>query len=181
MKEEQEEEKAEVLSGLSDMPLTLLKEEEDTKVPELDVTKVFTQSVDTSSSLYDQLKGEPEALTLLAPAAGDTIISLDFSCSPGLLLHCSHIRSPLDSCLHLNKNLNVFFCTDSEIQLLNDAPLYNDVMLPPSEPLNITVTTGSDNSKSESYAPPPPAATTSNCSSEVRQDIQPSVYQPYLY
>uniref|UniRef100_A0A3P8UNV0 Hypoxia-inducible factor 1-alpha n=2 Tax=Cynoglossus semilaevis TaxID=244447 RepID=A0A3P8UNV0_CYNSE len=142
VKEEQEEEKAEVLSGLSDMPLTLLKEEEDTKVPELDVTKVFTQSVDTSSSLYDQLKGEPEALTLLAPAAGDTIISLDFSCSP-----------------------------DSEIQLLNDAPLYNDVMLPPSEPLNITVTTGSDNSKSESYAPPPPAATTSNCSSETDSQL----------
>nr|ADH01741.1 hypoxia-inducible factor 1 alpha [Callionymus valenciennei] len=32
------------------------------------------------SSLYERLKEEPEGLTQLAPAAGDTIISLDFSC-----------------------------------------------------------------------------------------------------
>lgn len=32
-----------------------------------------------SSELYEQLKEEPEALTVLAPAAGDTIISLDFN------------------------------------------------------------------------------------------------------
>uniref|UniRef100_A0AAZ3P836 Hypoxia-inducible factor 1-alpha n=1 Tax=Oncorhynchus tshawytscha TaxID=74940 RepID=A0AAZ3P836_ONCTS len=49
--------------------------------PELDVIKLFTRAVETQplSSLYDRLKEEPEALTLLAPAAGDTIISLDFS------------------------------------------------------------------------------------------------------
>ncbi|KAL0164337.1 hypothetical protein M9458_040090, partial [Cirrhinus mrigala] len=32
-----------------------------------------------SSELYEKLKEEPEALTVLAPAAGDTIISLDFN------------------------------------------------------------------------------------------------------
>uniref|UniRef100_A0A3B4AVF8 Hypoxia-inducible factor 1-alpha n=1 Tax=Periophthalmus magnuspinnatus TaxID=409849 RepID=A0A3B4AVF8_9GOBI len=82
----------------------------DNKVPELDVI-----------NLYDQLKEEPEALTLLAPAAGDTIISLDFN---------------------------------SEMQLLKEVPLYNDVMLPssndklalplsplpPSEPLTVQST-----------------------------------------
>lgn len=50
--------------------------------PEMDVIKLFTRVVEPQPlvSLYDQLKGQPEALTLLAPAAGDTIISLDFSC-----------------------------------------------------------------------------------------------------
>ena len=38
--------------------------------------------MDSSDSLYEKLKEEPEALTVLAPAAGDTIISLDFN-SPG--------------------------------------------------------------------------------------------------
>ncbi|XP_062858272.1 hypoxia inducible factor 1 subunit alpha b [Trichomycterus rosablanca] len=37
-------------------------------------------SAEGSMSLYDKLKDEPEALTVLAPAAGDTIISLDFGC-----------------------------------------------------------------------------------------------------
>lgn len=32
-----------------------------------------------SSDLYEKLKAEPEALTVLAPDAGDTIISLDFN------------------------------------------------------------------------------------------------------
>lgn len=52
--------------------------------PKDDVVKLFTKVAETSctDSLYEQLKEEPEALTLLAPAAGDTIISLDFSC-PG--------------------------------------------------------------------------------------------------
>lgn len=54
------------------------------KSPEADVVKLFTKMEETGSpvSLYEQLKGQPEALTLLAPAAGDAIISLDFSC-PG--------------------------------------------------------------------------------------------------
>lgn len=100
LKEEpqQEEEKDAVESSKPDMSLTLLKEETEDKGPEVDVIKLFTQAVEAAqplTSLYDQLKEEPEALTLLAPAAGDTIISLDFSC-PGLwplihtlqLLHC---------------------------------------------------------------------------------------------
>uniref|UniRef100_A0AAR2IUQ2 Hypoxia-inducible factor 1-alpha n=1 Tax=Pygocentrus nattereri TaxID=42514 RepID=A0AAR2IUQ2_PYGNA len=77
------------------------KEEES----EVDMTKLFKHetllcSVENSESLYEKLKEEPEALTVLAPAAGDTIISLDFN-------------SP-----------------DSEIHLLKEVPLYNDVMLP---------------------------------------------------
>nr|XP_057946145.1 hypoxia inducible factor 1 subunit alpha a [Doryrhamphus excisus] len=101
---------------------------EEKKPPELDVIKLFTQTVEPKpvTSLYDQLKEEPEALTLLAPAAGDTIISLDFS------------------------------CPDADIQLLKDVPLYNDVMLPatsdklaaplsplpPSEPLTVETVDG---------------------------------------
>lgn len=86
MKEEQqEEEKAEVESCKMDESPTLPKEE---KGPELDVIKLFTQAAEAQPlvSLYDKLKEEPEALTLLAPAAGDAIISLDFSC-PGMRLH----------------------------------------------------------------------------------------------
>lgn len=86
MKEErqqQEEEEESVKESSSDLSPALLKEEE--KIPELDVIKLFTQPIQAQPlvCLYDQLKEEPEALTLLAPAAGDTIISLDFSC-PGV-------------------------------------------------------------------------------------------------
>ena len=93
--EKQEEDKAVVEISQPDMSPILLKEEEE-KAPELDVDKLFTPATDTKSmvSLYDQLKEEPEALTLLAPAPGDTIISLDFGC-PG-------------SC-NSNKLTNVFF------------------------------------------------------------------------
>ncbi|XP_041809259.1 hypoxia inducible factor 1 subunit alpha a [Chelmon rostratus] len=142
----QEEEKAAVENGQPEMSLTLPKEEVEEKNPEVDVIKLFTQAVEVQplASLYDQLKEEPEALTLLAPAAGDTIISLDFS------------------------------CPDAEIQLLKDVPLYNDVMLPstsdklvlsplpPSEPLHVTTTT-SEEAKAERYAPAPsstPASST---------------------
>ncbi|XP_069008364.1 hypoxia inducible factor 1 subunit alpha a [Embiotoca jacksoni] len=146
MQTEEEEEKEE------EEELEELEEEEEEKVPELDVIKLFTHVVDAQPlvSLYDQLKEEPEALTLLAPAAGDTIISLDFS------------------------------CPDSEIQLPKDAPLYNDVMLPstseklilplsplpPSEPLHAS-NTASEEAKSESYAPAPSTATTSHSPPEV--------------
>uniref|UniRef100_A0A8C8M3U0 Hypoxia-inducible factor 1-alpha n=1 Tax=Oncorhynchus tshawytscha TaxID=74940 RepID=A0A8C8M3U0_ONCTS len=75
-----------VLSGIEEEKMMLsLEQTEDMrpvkKDPELDVIKLFTRAVETQplSSLYDRLKEEPEALTLLAPAAGDTIISLDFS------------------------------------------------------------------------------------------------------
>ncbi|KAJ8410360.1 hypothetical protein AAFF_G00203410 [Aldrovandia affinis] len=75
--------------------------------PEADMMKLFTVKAEDVSvekmSLYDKLKEEPEALTLLAPAAGDTIILLDFSCS------------------------------DSEEQTLKEVPLYKDVMLPLSQ------------------------------------------------
>lgn len=81
--EQQEEEKPSVEISKPDMSPVAPKEEEE-KTPELDMVKLFTQVADVKplASLYDQLKEEPEALTLLAPAAGDTIISLDFSC-PG--------------------------------------------------------------------------------------------------
>ncbi|XP_071383835.1 hypoxia inducible factor 1 subunit alpha a [Centroberyx affinis] len=143
VKEEQEEEEEEAVeeSCQTDSSLTVQEEEEEEeeeKGPELDVIKLFTQTVEAQplTSLYDRLKEEPEALTLLAPAAGDTIISLDFS------------------------------CPDSEIQLLNDVPLYNDVMLPstsdklalplsplpPSEPPHVTSSTSGE-AKAEPYVP----------------------------
>uniref|UniRef100_A0A3B4AYP0 Hypoxia-inducible factor 1-alpha n=1 Tax=Periophthalmus magnuspinnatus TaxID=409849 RepID=A0A3B4AYP0_9GOBI len=115
----------------------------DNKVPELDVIKLFTQAdAQPLVSLYDQLKEEPEALTLLAPAAGDTIISLDFSYS--------------------------------EMQLLKEVPLYNDVMLPssndklalplsplpPSEPLTVQ-STPTEMVKAENYTPTPCSTTQS--------------------
>lgn len=84
--QEEEEDKAAVESTQPDLSPGLLKEKkEQEKVPELDVIKLFTQVAKAQPlfSLYDRLKEEPEALTLLAPAAGDTIISLDFSC-PGV-------------------------------------------------------------------------------------------------
>ncbi|KAF7662640.1 hypothetical protein LDENG_00231150 [Lucifuga dentata] len=148
VKEEQREEEQVVESCKKDTSPTPLEEE---KGPEPDVIKLFTQAEETKPlvSLYDQLKEEPEALTLLAPAAGDTIVSLDFS------------------------------CPDSEIQLLKDVPLYNDVMLPstsdklalllaplpPSKPLSINSSTSGD-TKAESYAPAPPTSPTSHSSTE---------------
>uniref|UniRef100_A0AAQ4QXP6 Hypoxia-inducible factor 1-alpha n=1 Tax=Gasterosteus aculeatus aculeatus TaxID=481459 RepID=A0AAQ4QXP6_GASAC len=119
--------------NLSQSPL---KDEE--KSPELDVIKLFTRAaeVDSPASLYDQLKAEPEALTLLAPAAGDAVISLDFS------------------------------CPESEILLVKEVPLYNDVMLPstgdqltpPLSPLPLSETlrvtaVSSEDAKAKSYAP----------------------------
>uniref|UniRef100_A0AAY4DK57 Hypoxia-inducible factor 1-alpha n=1 Tax=Denticeps clupeoides TaxID=299321 RepID=A0AAY4DK57_9TELE len=69
------------------------KEEEDQvvekeKEEEIDMTSIFTSSVGFSNthSLYDILKGEPEALTVLAPSAGDTIVSLDNSPDSDMLL-----------------------------------------------------------------------------------------------
>lgn len=85
--QEGEEEKAVVESSPADVSEPLLKQEE--RGPEVDVMELFTQVTERQplSSLYDHLKGKPEALALLAPAAGDTIISLDFSC-PGLCPQC---------------------------------------------------------------------------------------------
>ncbi|XP_076017699.1 hypoxia inducible factor 1 subunit alpha a isoform X2 [Genypterus blacodes] len=130
--QEEEEEEEEMESCEVDESPALPKEE---KSLELDVIKLFTQAASTQplASLYDKFKEEPEALTLLAPAAGDTIITLDFS------------------------------CPDSDMQLLKDVPLYNDVMLPstsdklalplsplpPSEPPN-----ASGDSKAETTTTP---------------------------
>ncbi|XP_071760333.1 hypoxia inducible factor 1 subunit alpha a [Centroberyx gerrardi] len=140
VKEEQQEEEEAVEESCQTDSSPAVEEEEEEKGPELDVIKLFTQTVEAQplTSLYDRLKEEPEALTLLAPAAGDTIISLDFS------------------------------CPDSEIQLLNDVPLYNDVMLPstsdklalplsplpPSEPPHVTSSTSGE-AKAEPYVPAP--------------------------
>ncbi|XP_077587805.1 hypoxia inducible factor 1 subunit alpha a isoform X2 [Stigmatopora nigra] len=102
VKDEQQDEETAKSCPLEPSPSD--EEAEEEMAPEQDVIKRFTEALEPKpvSSLYDQLKEEPEALTLLAPAAGDTIISLDFS------------------------------CPDSDIQLLKDVPLYNDVMLPTS-------------------------------------------------
>lgn len=57
-----------------------VEKEEDSEV---DVMKIFKQeksSPESSESLYEKFKSDPEALSELAPAAGDTIISLN---SPG--------------------------------------------------------------------------------------------------
>ncbi|XP_056283153.1 hypoxia inducible factor 1 subunit alpha a isoform X1 [Pseudoliparis swirei] len=148
--QQQEEEEEDVVeSSQPDVAQALLQDEK--KGPELDVIKRFTRALEAKplASLYDQLKAEPEALTLLAPDAGDAIISLDFSCS------------------------------DSEIQLLKEVPLYNDVMLPStsdelalplsplplSEPLCVT-TTSSEDVKAESYAPARLTSMTGHNSSE---------------
>ncbi|XP_037341905.2 hypoxia inducible factor 1 subunit alpha a isoform X1 [Pungitius pungitius] len=133
---QQQAEKEVVESSQPNLPQSPLKDEE--KSPERDVIQLFTQAaeVETPSSLYDQLKAEPEALTLLAPAAGDAVISLDFS------------------------------CPESEILLVKEVPLYNDVMLPStgdqltpplsplplSETLRVT-TTVSEDAKAKSYSP----------------------------
>ncbi|KAJ8341309.1 hypothetical protein SKAU_G00336000 [Synaphobranchus kaupii] len=131
-----------VLSGVVEEELVLSLEQtekkeepEEVENPEPDVVKHLAKAVEAAEatdtdSLYEKLKQEPEALTLLAPAAGDTIISLDFS-------------SP-----------------DAEILVVKEVPIYNDVMLPssseklplsplpPSEPAQSLVTkleSGSEN------------------------------------
>uniref|UniRef100_A0A8C7VY68 Hypoxia-inducible factor 1-alpha n=1 Tax=Oncorhynchus mykiss TaxID=8022 RepID=A0A8C7VY68_ONCMY len=70
-----------VLSGIEEEKMVLSLEQTEDMRSKVDVIKLFTQAMEDQplASLYDRLKEEPEALTLLAPAAGDTIISLDFS------------------------------------------------------------------------------------------------------
>ncbi|XP_033983542.1 hypoxia inducible factor 1 subunit alpha a [Trematomus bernacchii] len=131
--EEEQQEEMKAVVEISELDMSPALKELEEKGPELDVIKLFTQAAEAQPfvSLYDQLKEEPEALTLLAPAAGDAIISLDFS------------------------------CPDSEIQLLKEVPLYNDVMLPstsdklalplpPYEPLHVS-TISSEAAKAESF------------------------------
>uniref|UniRef100_A0A674DQE0 Hypoxia-inducible factor 1-alpha n=1 Tax=Salmo trutta TaxID=8032 RepID=A0A674DQE0_SALTR len=75
VKKELVEEEEEDEGSEAEVSPVFLKEEK------VDVIKLFTQAMEPLSlaSLYDRLKEEPEALNLLAPAVGDTIISLDFS------------------------------------------------------------------------------------------------------
>lgn len=89
VKEEQQEEDQLVveisqveLSPVQPKKAELEKEEEVVKGPKMNILKILTDSAVTQLpiNLYDHLKGEPEALTMLAPAAGDTIVSLHFSC-----------------------------------------------------------------------------------------------------
>uniref|UniRef100_A0A3B3R0R2 Hypoxia-inducible factor 1-alpha n=1 Tax=Paramormyrops kingsleyae TaxID=1676925 RepID=A0A3B3R0R2_9TELE len=96
LEDSKEEAKEEVEEDTHEEP------KEDVEGPEAAMFELFTkvEEREGSESLYEQLKEEPEALTLLAPAAGDTIIHLDFT-------------SP-----------------ESELQLEKEVPLYNDVMLP---------------------------------------------------
>ncbi|XP_072127564.1 hypoxia inducible factor 1 subunit alpha a isoform X1 [Mobula birostris] len=96
-----------VLSGLVEKEVVLsLDQTECVPVPaekSEEPTKTADQSTnEEANDLFDKLKEEPEALTQLAPAAGDTVVSLNFSPS------------------------------DSEMQQFDDVPLYNDVMLPSS-------------------------------------------------
>lgn len=83
VKEEERGEKAAAAETLEAVVVKEEEEEEEEKNPELDVIKLFTQvEIKPQDCLYNLLKEQPDALTLLAPAAGDTIISLDFS-QPG--------------------------------------------------------------------------------------------------
>ncbi|XP_023668715.2 hypoxia-inducible factor 1-alpha-like [Paramormyrops kingsleyae] len=103
-----------VLSGVEEKDLVLslrqtegekeVEEVEKLESPEADTVKHFISYEKTAvkDSLYEQLKGEPEFLTQLAPAAGDTIIQLDFSMPEPIL------------------------------QGLDQVAVYNDVMLPSS-------------------------------------------------
>ncbi|KAH0620295.1 hypothetical protein JD844_020486, partial [Phrynosoma platyrhinos] len=71
--------------------------------PEMGVIKILDKTeLEDSNSLFEKLKKEPDALTYLAPAAGDTIIALDFGND------------------------------ETDEQQFDDVPLYNDVMLPSS-------------------------------------------------
>ncbi|XP_041070797.1 hypoxia inducible factor 1 subunit alpha a isoform X1 [Carcharodon carcharias] len=54
------------------VPVSVEKPEEPSKSP-------VSSSNEETNNLFDKLKEEPEALTQLAPAAGDTVVSLDFS------------------------------------------------------------------------------------------------------
>lgn len=72
-------EKDQILSIGQTEPTLAPAESADMKMP-----PIFTnlnKADDISSSLFDELKKEPESLTVLAPDAGDEIIALDFSAS----------------------------------------------------------------------------------------------------
>ncbi|XP_069805588.1 hypoxia-inducible factor 1-alpha [Dendropsophus ebraccatus] len=78
-----------VLSGIVEKDLILsIGQTESNLAPtepgNIKMPAIFTnlgKDDDSSSSLFDELKKEPESLTVLAPDAGDEIIALDFSSS----------------------------------------------------------------------------------------------------
>ncbi|XP_076127892.1 hypoxia inducible factor 1 subunit alpha b [Alosa pseudoharengus] len=130
MDKEEEEEELEVKMV---MKKTLKEDEKEKENSELNITKLFISHSEEgdSDSLYEQLKASGSDLTLLAPAAGDTIISLDFT-------------GP-----------------DSDLQLLKEVPLYNDVMLPStSEKLALSPMTSLESSPSLASPLTPDTATT---------------------
>lgn len=68
--------------------------------PDTKTTQIFKTDVEDTNSLFEKLKQEPDALTLLAPAAGDTIISLDFSSNGGSVFNLENLPiSKVSLCL----------------------------------------------------------------------------------
>nr|UXB53296.1 hypoxia inducible factor 1 subunit alpha [Larimichthys crocea] len=147
-----EEEEAVVESSQPEMSPVLPKEEVEEKVSKSDVIKLFTRAIESETlvSLYDQLKEEPEALTLLAPAPGDTIVPLDFSCSD------PEIQLPLYK--------DVMLPSTSDKLALPLSPL------PPSEPLHVTTATSED-TKTERYDPSPSTTTASSSEADSPLDF----------
>ncbi|XP_043930427.1 hypoxia-inducible factor 1-alpha [Protopterus annectens] len=95
-----------VLSGIVEKGLIFSVEQTKSlmkSVPALDADKTKHLSTENPGHLFEKLKEEPEALTLLAPAPGDTIIPLDFN------------------------------NTDTDAQSLDSVALYDDVMLSSDE------------------------------------------------
>lgn len=83
-KEEEEEQQDEVKAEVKKSEAVQAddEEEEEEETPEQKLHLNFQDLVikqQEQDCLYNLLKGHPDALMLLAPAAGDTIISLDFS------------------------------------------------------------------------------------------------------
>ncbi|KAM8833214.1 hypoxia inducible factor 1 subunit alpha a [Synchiropus picturatus] len=141
-KQQQQEEEEEVEeSSQAEEGVTLLKAEQQKE--ELDTIQLFSQTeeVKPPPSLYERLKEEPEGLTQLAPAAGDTIISLDFSC-PDSEIHI--LKDPLYN--------DVMLPSTSSTMALPLSPL------PPSEPLAV-----SSSSADAARSFPSNAAASQNC------------------
>ncbi|XP_030628205.1 hypoxia inducible factor 1 subunit alpha a [Chanos chanos] len=100
IKQEEDEEGArEKASCNTHVPVPTLKEEKEEE-EEGKSEGAAPGEEQSFTVLYEDLKGEPEELSRLAPAAGDAIIGLDFSEA------------------------------DSEVTVLKDVPLFSDVLLP---------------------------------------------------
>lgn len=84
--EEEEQQQDEVKAEVKKSEAVQADDEKEEETPEQKLHLNFQDLVikkQEQDCLYNLLKGHPDALMLLAPAAGDTIISLDFS-RPGL-------------------------------------------------------------------------------------------------